>query len=349
MKIVYLYNKLSGGVGDSVQGNLLAHHLNAIEVSSSIIMAREGGYVEVDGGDYIYPCRSILAALNQLEPDIVFVHTFTPHLTQELQKIAQRFIMVVRLAVNFEELIVVPNPVSMLPHLWMALRQFDCIIAPSQWVKDNLNALGFDNVVYIPTCVDGAKFPVAEGRDNNILSVGRVGPIKNHIIPILAYGKVRREVPSARLALVGSGPLLQQYRQMLQGMAAMGIGGLDGIQLVGSRSSFPFYKTGKVYVQASFSENGSLTMLEALTSGLPCVVSNVGGHLYESDAVKFVRHDDVVGFADTIIDLLTDDNEWRRLHKMAMVDVQQYDVSQVIPQYEELFERLMTLQRFKQK
>jgi len=339
MKIVYLHNITKNYSGDAVQGDLLAKHLNAVVMPPAPIQGEKAGIVKVD--DYYYAVNDMLAGIDALNPDIVFIHTITPALLKVLPQIAQSYITVMRLAVNFEEIGIQPTG-NLLADFWNILKMMDCIVCPSQFALRNLRRLGYRNTVHIPTCIDTAQFTPTDGRENNILAVGRLGPIKNVVTILLAFSSVVDEIPDARLGIVGSGPLYNVYRSMVRN-----IGLQSRVSFMGFRSALPYYRRAKIFVQSSFSENGSLTVLEALASGLPCVLSDIGGHKYDVDAIQYVKHDDVDGFAEAMIRLLIDDELWIELHRKALIGVRKYDVGEVKERYFELFEKLMKIRSLK--
>jgi len=247
-----------------------------------------------------------------------------------------------RLAINYEEICVQPGSGNLIASLWNILSGMDCIICPSEFTLNNLRSLGYENTVHIPTAVESKAFGVASGRDNNVLSVGRLGVVKNLATILLAFSRVRDEVPDARMIVVGDGPLRQVFQQMVARLHLN-----SWIQFVGAQPSQPLYSQAKIYVQSSFSENGSLTVLEALSAGLPCVLSDIGGHYYDSSAISYAKHDDFCRFAELIVQLLTDDERWKLMHEMALEDVKKYDIDVVKLQYEKLFDRLMGVKKFK--
>jgi len=338
MKIVYLKNT-RGFSGDHIQGNLLAKTFNA-QIMTEQVLQGKAGVVEIDG--MLYPKRNFVSALEEVEPDLVFIHTITPQLVNEIPKIIQRYVTVMRLAINYEEICVQPGSGNLIASLWNILSGMDCIICPSEFVLRNLRSLGYENTVHIPTAVDTKAFGVASGKDNNVLSVGRLGVVKNLATILLAFSKVRDEVPDARMMVVGDGPLRQVFQQMV---ARLNLN--SWIRFVGAQPSQQFYSQAKLYVQSSFSENGSLTVLEALSAGLPCVLSDIGGHHYDTKAIQFAKHDDFSTFAFLMINLLTDDVYWGELHGRALEDVKKYDIDVVGKQYENLFEKLMSVKKFK--
>jgi glycosyltransferase involved in cell wall biosynthesis len=344
LKIVYIRN-LGGMSGDVTQGALIANKLGALTLSASPLPSEVADIAKIR--NYYYPLRSITYALGKLKPDIVFIHTITPQLAMELQRIVQKYITVWRLAVNYEEIFLTPQVRELLVNFWNLLGMMDCIIAPSEHVKKRLNALGYENVVHIPTMVDVSRFKPTSAENNNILSVGRVSLVKNMLTLILAFCKVRREVPTARFLILGDGSMRALLQRIINNMQMLTMRIQDAIHFSGLVKSEGYYPHAKLYVQSSISENGSLTVLEALASGVPCVVSNIGGHFYETSAIEYVNHDDVYGFAEKMIELLTDEKKWKRMHDAALRDVQKYDVKRVVPKYKELFEDLIKLKKFK--
>jgi len=91
----------------------------------------------------------------------------------------------------------------------------------------------------------------------------------------------------------------------------------DAYQFLGhsdKKSLLYYYNISDVYVLPSFSESFSLTLLEAMSCGVPAVVSNVGG---PSEIIKdhlnglLVEPGQVKALADAIIFLL-DNNKIRR-------------------------------------
>jgi len=308
-------------------------------MSITLLQGQEG-VIDVDG--MYYAKRSYMSGLNALNPDVVFVHTITPHLVQELPQISQRFITVMRVAVNFEEIHSQPGTARLVSDFWRILGLFDAIICPSKFVLRNLQSLGYKNVIHIPTAIDCGRFPRTKGEENNVLSVGRLGVIKNTITSLLAFSRVKSEVPDARMIVIGDGPHRRIYQNLIEKLGLQ-----QWVELRGMQPAHPYYEFAKVFIQSSFSENGSLTVLEALASGVPCVLSDVGGHKYGSEAIRYVEHDDVDKFAWEMIHFLTSENYWKIMSEKAYIDARKYDIGEVKKQYLELFEKLMVLKKFK--
>ncbi|WP_218061648.1 glycosyltransferase [Planobispora rosea] len=97
---------------------------------------------------------------------------------------------------------------------------------------------------------------------------GRVTRQKGQDLLVAAWGRVRAEVPGARLAIVGDGDL----RPVLRSCAGPGIAFADAVA-----DLRPWYAAADVVVLPSRWEGLPLTALEALASGRPLVASAVPG------------------------------------------------------------------------
>ena len=339
MRVAYLMG-FGSLTGDRFQGETLVKHLDFIPLNSSPIQGGKSGVTSIPSAGnskLYYAINSLRDALSVLKPDIFFVHTVSSALAEEIGEIAKRYVTVLRLGVNFEELFLesIYHP-SIYPLLGI-IDIVDCVIAPSVFVKKNIQALGARNVVHIPTCVDLLEFLPVTPTENNILMVGRLGLVKNQLVPIMAMKKVIREVPDAKLLILGDGKLKNFFHNLATTLGLTGT-----VKLLGYGKSRKLYQRGKIFVQPSISENMSLTVLEALSSGLPIVASNIGGHKV-ADSITYVEHDDINGFAEAMINLLTDTRLWIEKHKQTLIEREKYDVRNVGPQYLELFSKLLKL------
>ena len=101
-----------------------------------------------------------------------------------------------------------------------------------------------------------------------ILAVGRMSLEKAHSDLIAAFHVVRRQLPMARLVLVGDGPEKPQLQQ---------ISG-DGVMFAGQqRDVSRFFAIADVMVLPSLTEGSPNVLLEAMACGVPSVATEVGG------------------------------------------------------------------------
>ncbi|MFD8481667.1 glycosyltransferase [Kitasatospora sp. NPDC059673] len=109
------------------------------------------------------------------------------------------------------------------------------------------------------------------GLPEDALVIGTVGNLtakKDQASLLAAFALLRREHPNSRLVLVGSGPLEQRLRQLAG----------EGVMFAGSRGDVPRLLPGwDVFCLSSRQEGLPVALMEAMTSGLPSVVTRVGG------------------------------------------------------------------------
>jgi len=105
-----------------------------------------------------------------------------------------------------------------------------------------------------------------------VLSIGRLQPEKNYHGLIRAFARVHKEHDDALLLIVGSGP----ERERLLFLAAS-LGLEDCVKILPwARDVATYYKTCDVYVQPSTYEGWGLAVIEAMASGAPVVMTDVG-------------------------------------------------------------------------
>src|SRR5262249_32390949 len=112
-----------------------------------------------------------------------------------------------------------------------------------------------------------------------IIHVARHHPVKDQ--PTLLRGFAAAALPGVELLLVGDGPLRAKLEQL-----AVELRVTDRVRFLGIQSAIPdLMRAADVFALTSLSEAASLTLLEAMASGLPVVVTAVGGN------PEIVRHE----------------------------------------------------------
>ncbi len=110
-------------------------------------------------------------------------------------------------------------------------------------------------------------------RSPVIGSVSRLSPVKGLNYLLLAMKDILREMPEAKLLLVGEGP----SKAYLKGLAEkLGIATSVFFALNTTRTQ-RFLSIIDVFVFYSLEEGLGLSLLEAMAAGKPCVASDVGG------------------------------------------------------------------------
>ena len=174
------------------------------------------------------------------------------------------------------------------------------ILTPSegsrQQIMEYLRLPG-TKVEVVPPGVDADFTPGgSRASDPTVLAVGRLVPHKRVETLIELMPALRRQVPRARLVIVGEG-----YHRVALEELAQNLGVTEAIEFrhaVPRHELVDAYRQAWVVTSASIAEGWGMTITEAAGCATPAVVTRVGGH---SDAVE----DGVTGLlADNAEDLL---------------------------------------------
>ncbi len=104
--------------------------------------------------------------------------------------------------------------------------------------------------------------------------VGRLNPVKDHATLLRAMLPLAAAVPSARLVVIGGGPL----QASLEALAAS-LGIAPHVRFLGDRDDVAALLPAlDAFALASISEGYSISLLEASAAGLPIVATDVGGN-----------------------------------------------------------------------
>jgi glycosyltransferase involved in cell wall biosynthesis len=130
---------------------------------------------------------------------------------------------------------------------------------------------GLDTDLFNPTRRDLAFWPGSgiNGKEVRLLYVGRISREKDLDVLATAYKKIRAEGPPVKLYLVGHGPYTEALAAALPD--AVFLGYLTGEKLAKA------YASADVFVFPSTTDTFGNVVLEAQASGLPVIVSDLGG------------------------------------------------------------------------
>jgi len=170
----------------------------------------------------------------------------------------------------------------------LALGRFDgTIVAVSDELRRYMVDALFprDRVGVIYNGIDTAPAATAEGRRRArsalhldadafvVATVARLDPVKDLGTLVDAFAVLRRWRPSAQLVIVGDGP---ERHAIAERAARSDVAG--AVHLTGYRSDVrSLLPAADLYVSSSVTEGISLTILEAMASGVPVVATAVGG------------------------------------------------------------------------
>jgi len=105
-------------------------------------------------------------------------------------------------------------------------------------------------------------------------TIARFDPIKNQTLMIKAFAKVLEKHPHVRLVMVGDGEERARLEALVNELNLEGSVIFTGYQTMTNQYVYLF----DVFLLTSLSEGTSMTLLEAMSAGKPCIVSNAGGN-----------------------------------------------------------------------
>ncbi len=163
-------------------------------------------------------------------------------------------------------------------------------------------------------------------RPIDLVFTGRLTRVKRIDVFIEAVRIVRHTIPAVTVAIIGDGELRGQLARQVLDMSLE-----KNVCFLGHQSNVAeWLSKSKVLVLTSDSEGLSLAVMEAMMSGLPGIVSNVGdmGDLVDSGVNGYlVERRSPEAFAGRIVELLTDRRKLRAFSSAARRSAFRYEVS----------------------
>lgn len=134
-------------------------------------------------------------------------------------------------------------------------------------------------------------------------TISRLDPIKNQKMMIDAFRVINQNYPQTRLLIVGDGPERAALEQHVANLELS-----HSIRLTGFQSDpRPYLDLVDIFLLSSHSEGTSMTLLEAMAQGKPCVVTDVGGNpeiISSGVDGLLVETENAAKFAEAIVQLL---------------------------------------------
>jgi glycosyltransferase involved in cell wall biosynthesis len=167
-----------------------------------------------------------------------------------------------------------------------------------------------------PNGIDGLRAKLNLDLDAPVITtVANIRPVKGLDVLIRTAAVVCNEFPHARFLVAGEvidRPYFEQLQALVRSLRLT-----ENVIFLGRSDRVPsLLKLSTVFCLLSRSEGFSNAILEAMASGLPCVVTKVGGNgeAVEEDRSGFlVRSEDVGSAANRILALLRDPQRAKRM------------------------------------
>lgn len=237
------------------------------------------------------------------------------------------------------------------------LEAADKICSTSQAMANHTNSLGAEiaGICITPFGIDAKQFTPERAKENDAwITVGTVKTLTDRYgidVLIKAFAKARQLVAEndealsrkMRLRIVGGGDKRSEYENLA---TTLGIG--DSTTFIGavSHDKVPSeLHELDIYVALSRSESFGVAVLEASATGLPVVVSDVGGLpevVEENETGLIVKTEDIEAAADAINKLVLDPQLRERLGKAGReLVMKKYEWQSNVTQMESIYSEVL--------
>jgi len=286
--------------------------------------------------------------------DLMHMHYAIPHATaaylaREMYR-TKRYLPFVT-TLHGTDITLVGARSSFMPVTRFSIAQSDAVTAVSRYLADETSRIfGQDEVAVIPNFInasqywrrpnEGLRASLAHGDEPILMHVSNFRPIKRIEDCIHAFARVRERY-RARLVMCGDGPAREGAERLARNY------GLTGdVLFIGQVPNIADYlSVADVLLLPSETESFGLAALEALACEVPVIATRVGGLtdlVLDGETGFLFDVGDIGAMAERAIELLADPDKRRRMGARGREwAVQQYNTERVIPQYIELYQRVL--------
>lgn len=181
--------------------------------------------------------------------------------------------------------------------------------------------------------------PSRNPKSFTLLFVGRLAAIKDLETLIRAFARASAELPGLRLWIVGDGPVRQPLQALAKELALAG-----RIHFWGQRmDTAAFFSAADCFVMSSISEGLPMSLLQAMSLGVPAITTDVGGMaevLKLAQSGLLVPVGDHTAYAEAILRMATDSSLRDHLSANALTAYHQhFTLEQMDRAYMDLYQR----------
>jgi glycosyltransferase involved in cell wall biosynthesis len=223
------------------------------------------------------PSRSFFHVFKETHPDVVHLHNPTPTIYAAM---AARMAGVPSIVSTRHNLAAPPRRLVVELKYSFATTFCDWIAGICDATTNNLKSIHsipsrkivrVYNGTYPVSRVPHEQWPPKTGF--TLVYVGRLEPVKNHVLLLNAVHAAIESMPGLRLWMVGDG----SERKTLESLASK-LGIASQIIFYGQQLDVaPFFSAADAFIMSSKSEGLPISLLQAFSLGLPAIVTDVGG------------------------------------------------------------------------
>jgi glycosyltransferase involved in cell wall biosynthesis len=237
------------------------------------------------------------------------------------------------------------------------LKKTDCLIVVSKEGEKEFRDLGYpeQQITHIP---NGVELPVDLKKQSEqplrLLTSARLDRQKGVDVLLKAWANIVQEEKTHKLQILGSGPLKSDLQKLTETLKIE-----REVEFVGMVHNVEEYlKISDIFVLPSRAEGLSNALLEAMSYGIPCITTNVGGNneLFGLDGEKnitlgeylitrnglIINPDDIKGLSKAILYLIRNNKAREEIGTRSREFIQRnYSIDWVADRYIGLYRKIM--------
>lgn len=237
----------------------------------------------------------------------------------------------------------------------LILKLTDAVTAISNSTRLALNEFEFINLQKVKVIYNGIaplkSSPMASRKlkkslgilenEQVIGTISRFDPIKNHKMLLSAFHLLIQKNERVKLLIVGDGEERANIESLIRTLGLKSKVILTGYQ----KNPTEFLSLMNIFLLPSLSEGTSMTLLEAMSLGKPCVVTDAGGNseiVIDDETGKVTSNDVALEFSQAISTLLESPSLMKKMGENASLKfANSFNESVMNKRYGELYEELV--------
>jgi glycosyltransferase involved in cell wall biosynthesis len=237
------------------------------------------------------------------------------------------------------------------------LRKMDCLVSVSNAGGKEFNDIGFpeSQIEHIP---NGVVLPCDRktnyGYVKRVITTARLSKEKGIDILLRAWTHVVRQEKGIKLIIVGDGALAEALKKL-----CCSLGLAESVEFTGMVQNVTEYlRNADLFVLPSRTEGLSNSLLEAMSYGLPCIATKVGGNIEligEDERKKImpgkfiigrnglvVNPDDIEGISEAMLYLIRNSAEREEMGNKGRLNIEKnYSIDLTADKYIALYQRML--------
>ncbi|MBX3258012.1 MAG: N-acetyl-alpha-D-glucosaminyl L-malate synthase BshA [Chitinophagaceae bacterium] len=286
--------------------------------------------------------------------DLLHVHYAIPHassayMAKQILKKENKYVPVIT-TLHGTDITLVGRDKTYAPVVAFSINQSDAITAVSANLKEETyRTFNIEkDIQVIHNFVDVRRFGkkpidafrkvIAPNNEKIVLHASNFRKIKRIADVVYIFKKLNEVIPS-KLLFVGDGPERPMAEELCRELDLC-----DDIRFVGKQQDMEeIFAIADLFLLPSEYESFGLSALEAMAGGAPVVATNVGGLpeiITQGVNGYMAKVGDVEQMGNYAIDILKDEETFQRFKTNARAQAEKFDIANIVPQYEKLYEGL---------